>query len=606
MRNKPFISSAALRSVTGNSLAALLLVLLLHSHAGAGVNFDFEQPVLFEPGYVLKDHSLVYRNGLYHIFYIKGDQTTFGHASSPDLRHWNILDPVLYTGPEEWDERMIWAPCIVDARAETGYDLMYYTGVNQPVAQRVCLALGTSMDSWFKAPIELFTPFHGDTSWTAWSEDTWSNYRDPHFFTDGGYQYLMNTAWTKDNLGTIALARSEDYFNWTDAGPLYVHNSWHVLESASLIKRDDRYHLFFTEETIGGVSYMSSDSLTSGWDIKDRTILDNGAAPEFFQISPNQYLISRHTGYLAPNGDKISTIKFDTLTFYETFVRVDMTDYFADEWTAISGTAFTRQPIFGDNQYYRGEDPGTIGFEGNWWIGTYECYNGPISGTLPGAYQGDEATGAIRSKEFTISGDTIRLLVGGGFSPSSCYVALCDAESDRIFFRETGEDSDLMTERFWDVTKYKGRRVYIKIVDNSTNPFGHINVDGIEERSKRGDRIIGGKDLIRDRYIYTETLRSITDRAEDGHTISNYPNPFNPSTDIVFTAEPGESVSLVIYDVSGREIYGQEAAAGPDGRGHVIWNGSDRRGNAVSSGLYLCVMKRGGRILSSCKLILGR
>jgi hypothetical protein len=584
----------------------LLLVMLLHSNAGAGVSFDFEQPVLIDPGYTIKDQSLVYRNGLYHLFYIRGDETSFGHATSADLKHWNLHDTVLHTGPEEWDERMIWAPCIVDATAETGYELMYYTGVNQPVAQRVCLALGTSMDSWFKAPIELFTPFHGDTSWTAWSEDAWSNYRDPHFFEDGGYQYLINTAWTKDNLGAIALARSEDYFNWTDAGPLYVHNSWHVLESASLIKREGKYHLFFTEETIGGISYIPSDSLTSGWDMGNRIILDNGAAAELFQVTPNKYLISRHSGYLAPNGDKISTIKIDTLTFYETFVRVDYTDYFADEWTVIQGTAFTRQPIFGDNPHYRGEEPGSIGFEGNWWIGTYECFNGPLAGTLPGAYQGDGATGAIRSKEFTISGDTIRLLVGGGFSPSACYVALCDARSDRVLFRETGEDSDMMTERFWDVSKYKGKRVYIIIVDNSTNPFGHINVDGIEERSDGDNRIIGGKDLLRDRYIYTETLRSITDRGESGHSISNHPNPFNPSTDITFTADPGARISLVIYDVSGREIRRLEARAGPDGRGFARWNGSDRRGKAVSSGLYLCVMKRGGRIISSCKLILGR
>jgi hypothetical protein len=606
LRTEPFISSATAQRGTRNALGVLLLILLLHSNAGAGVSFDFEQPVLIDPGYIIKDHSLIYRNGLFHVFYIRGDETSFGHASSSDLKHWKLHDTVLHTGPEEWDERMIWAPCIVDARAETGYELMYYTGVNWPVAQRVCLALGTSIDSWFKAPVELFTPFHGDTSWTAWSEDSWSNYRDPHFFEDGGYQYIINTAWTKDHLGAIALARSEDYFNWTDAGPLYIHNSWHVLESASLLKRNERYHLFFTEETIGGVSYISSDSLTSGWDLDSRIILDNGAAAEFFQITPNKYLISRHTGYTAPSGEKISTIKIDTLTFYETFVRVDFTDYFADDWTVLYGSAFTRQPIFGDNPSFRGEEPGSIGFEGNWWIGTYECFNGPLSGTLPGAYQGDQATGAIRSKDFTITGDTIRLLVGGGFNPSSCYVALCDAETDRIFFRETGEDTDLMSERIWDVTRHKGRRVYIKIVDDSSSSFGHINVDGIEERSKKTNRITGGKDLIREPYIYTETLRSITDRGEPKHSISNHPNPFNPSTDIAFTADPGARISLVIYDVSGREIDRIEATAGPDGRGLARWNGSDGRGRAVSSGLYLCVMKKGSRILSSCKLILGR
>jgi len=606
LSSKPSRTFEAAARLAGSAFTALALIISLQSNAGAGVTFDFEQPVLIDPGYTIKDHSLVYRDGRYHIFYIRGDQRSFGHASSLDLKHWTFHETVLYTGPEEWDEWMIWAPCIVDTRNILGYDLMYYTGVNNHIAQRVCLALGSSVDTWYKAPAELFTPFHGDTSWTAWDEDTWSNYRDPHLFDDGGYHYLINTAWTKDHLGTIALAKSDDYFNWTDAGPLYVHNSWHVLESANLIKHDGKYYLFFTEETIGGVSYMSSDSLTSGWNIANRIIIDNGAAPEFHQLTPDKYLISRHSGYLAPSGEKISTIKIDTLNFYEDFIRVDFTNYLGRDWTVLSGSAFARQPIFGDNPSYRGEEPGGIGFEGNWWIGTYECFNGPLSGTLPGATQGDEATGAIRSRDFVITGDTIRLLVGGGFNPSSCYVALCDAETNRTFFRETGEDTDLMSERLWDVSKYKGRKVYLKIVDNATGPFGHINVDGIEERKKGEDGTRGGKDLLRDRCVYSETLLSIMDRGSKKHSISNHPNPFNPSTDIAFTADPDARLSLVIYDVSGREITRIETIAGPDGRGLARWDGSDGRGNPVSSGVYLCVMKRDGLILSTRKLVLGR
>lgn len=605
MRIKPFRKSSMQRA--RGILLLMLPILLLHSDPQAGVSFDFEQAVVYDPGYVIKDHALVYRYGRYHIFYIRGDEKSFGHASSPDLKHWTYHDTVLYTGPEEWDERMIWAPCIVDARGEIGYDLMYYTGVNMPVAQRVCLAYTSGqVDSWTKAPVEMFTPFHGDTSWCDWSEDSWSNYRDPHFFEDGGYQYMINTAWTKNHLGAIALARSTDYFNWVDMGPLFVHNSWHVLESSFLLKWGGRYHLFFTEEMFPGISYMSSDSLMTGWDKDNRTIIDSGAAAEFLQVSPDRFLISRHTGYLTPTGDKISTIKIDTATFYSDRVQVDLTNYLAEDWTILYGNAFLRQPTFGDNPSYRGEPEGSVGFEGNWWIGTYESYCGPISGTLPGGYRGDDDTGAIRSKDFTITGDTIRLLVGGGFYPSSCYVALCDAETDRIFFRETGEGTDLMSERIWDVSKYKGREVYLKIVDDATGDFGHINVDGIEERSNRDDRIIGGKDLTRDKFRDTQTLFSITDREGSKHTLSNHPNPFNPTTDIIFTADPGQRIALFIYDVSGREIDRLEATAAPDGRGLVRWGGNDSRGHPVSSGVYLCVMKEGGRILSTCKLILGR
>ena len=584
----------------------MLSVLLLPAAMSAGVFHDFEQAVLYDPGYEIKDHTIIYRRGLYHMFYIRGDQTSFGHASSPNLKHWTIHDTVLYTGPEEWDERRIWAPFIVDARGEIGYELMYYTGVNNSIAQSCCLAFSFgSLYNWLKVPEENFTPFHSDTSWSAWSKDTWSNFRDPHFFEDGEYQYLLHTAWTKDHYGAIALSRSTDFLNWEDVGPLYVHDSWHVLESASLVKFGGRYHLFFTEEMVGGISYMSSDSLTTGWDIDERMIIDNGAAVEFFQVSSDRFLISRHTNYLTQTGEKISTIKIDTATFYSHYVHVDLTDYLAEDWTVLYGNAFRHQPIFRDNPSYRGEPAGGIGFEGNWWIGTYESFNGPISGTLPGAYQGDDETGAIRSKDFVITGDTLRLLVGGGYYPSSCYVALCDARNDRILFRETGEDTDLMSERFWDLSRHKGRTVYLTIVDDETEPFGHINVDGIEERSKKEDNdILWKKDLLRDKYMDTYTLRSISN--DPAHRLSNHPNPFNPTTDITFSADPGAPLSLVIYDVTGREIKRIEAVAGPDGRGVALWNGEDSTGNPVTSGVYLCVLKKDGRILSTRKLILGR
>jgi hypothetical protein len=572
------------------------------------VSFDFEGPVFMEPGSIIKDHSLIHHNGLYHIFYIHGDQKTFGHATSPDLRHWTLLEPVLQAGPEPWDEKMIWAPCIVDAVTETGYLLMYYTGVNNQISQQTCLAVATSPDSWTKAPTELFAPFHGDTTWTEWSEDAWSNYRDPGFLDDGELSYLVHTACTKEGLGAISLSSSADLFNWSDEGPLYIHNSWHALESPLLLKRDGRYHLFFTEENVGGISYMSSDSMTSGWNIYTRAILDGGHAVELFPVTQDKYLFSRHTSYLAPSGDLISTIRIDTLDWAEGYPAVDMIDMLSESWTILWGDAFRWQPVFGDNPAYRGEEPGSIGFEGNWWIGTYESVAGPLSYTYPGATQGDEATGAIRSDAFTISGDTIRLLVGGGFFPSSCYIALCDEATDDILFKETGRNDDRMEERFWNVAYLKGREVYLLIVDDSTRPLGHINVDGIEERPpppQPDPEDIPGKPT-RERFKDFSALSSISNPSKHAPSLSNHPNPFNPETDIVFTAVPGTPISAAIYAVTGQEIRSFHSTAGQDGRGIIRWDGRDGSGRLVASGVYLCVLRDGERIISSRKLILGR
>ena len=149
----------------------IIALISLDSSAALSLeSYDFEQPTFVEPGFVVKDHSLVKHDGLFHIFYIRGNQKTFGHATSEDLVHWTIHDPVLSAGPEPWDSHMIWAPCVFEIMPNSGSFLMYYTGVNNVYAQQTGLATATVLDSWSKATPDLFTPFHGDTSWIHWSE----------------------------------------------------------------------------------------------------------------------------------------------------------------------------------------------------------------------------------------------------------------------------------------------------------------------------------------------------------------------------------------------------------------------------------------------------
>ena len=64
------------------------------------------------------------------------------------------------------------------------------------------------------------------------------------------------------------------------------------------------------------------------------------------------------------------------------------------------------------------------------------------------------------------------------------------------------------------------------------------------------------------------------------------PNPFNPATEILFEIPRAMHVSLVVYDVAGRRV--RELASGYRDAGlhRVRWNGTDRSGRAVSSGVY--------------------
>jgi flagellar hook assembly protein FlgD len=68
----------------------------------------------------------------------------------------------------------------------------------------------------------------------------------------------------------------------------------------------------------------------------------------------------------------------------------------------------------------------------------------------------------------------------------------------------------------------------------------------------------------------------------------NYPNPFNGSTQITFSLKKQESVSLVIYDLSGKEVKTLLNSQGRTiGRHEVVWNGINNAGKEVSSGVYI-------------------
>jgi len=85
--------------------------------------------------------------------------------------------------------------------------------------------------------------------------------------------------------------------------------------------------------------------------------------------------------------------------------------------------------------------------------------------------------------------------------------------------------------------------------------------------------------------------------------LSNYPNPFNPSTTISFELTEASQVRIDIYSVNGQlintvanDIYGA-------GNNNVSWDGIDGEGRPVASGLYFYKMKA-GRYTSTKKMIL--
>ncbi|MCR4437636.1 MAG: C25 family cysteine peptidase [bacterium] len=84
----------------------------------------------------------------------------------------------------------------------------------------------------------------------------------------------------------------------------------------------------------------------------------------------------------------------------------------------------------------------------------------------------------------------------------------------------------------------------------------------------------------------------------------NYPNPFNPQTEITCIVGQRARVVVGIYDLSGRLVRRLLDDELPPGTHKLWWHGDDRNGNALPSGVYFCVMiTPTGRIVRKMTLL---
>ena len=79
---------------------------------------------------------------------------------------------------------------------------------------------------------------------------------------------------------------------------------------------------------------------------------------------------------------------------------------------------------------------------------------------------------------------------------------------------------------------------------------------------------------------------SVTDLPSTYNLVGNYPNPFNPTTEIVYNvAQPG-NVRLTVYNYLGQKVATLVDKHQASGSYQVTWNGLDDSGRQMSSGLY--------------------
>ncbi|MBC8377337.1 MAG: T9SS type A sorting domain-containing protein [FCB group bacterium] len=159
----------------------------------------------------------------------------------------------------------------------------------------------------------------------------------------------------------------------------------------------------------------------------------------------------------------------------------------------------------------------------------------------------------------------------------------------------TGQISGIMMPSFTGngLIKYDGINWTILDTSNSQIPGNFISALAISENGN-----IWIATLPEGIAIYNPAgIVGLDDEGEEvpdkKELYQNYPNPFNPSTTIGYELPEKSGVTLIVYNIQGHEIISFHDDSQQPGHYEVQWNGLDRSGNPVSTGVYFARLQAG-------------
>jgi len=91
----------------------------------------------------------------------------------------------------------------------------------------------------------------------------------------------------------------------------------------------------------------------------------------------------------------------------------------------------------------------------------------------------------------------------------------------------------------------------------------------------------------------TPETEEISNLPQTYSLLSNYPNPFNPTTTISYTLPEAGNVNLAVYNINGQLVNTLVNEYKNAGMHNVIWNSTDASGNTVTSGVYFYRIETG-------------
>jgi len=131
-------------------------------------------------------------------------------------------------------------------------------------------------------------------------------------------------------------------------------------------------------------------------------------------------------------------------------------------------------------------------------------------------------------------------------------------------------------------------------------PFGFEAIDNAQDRADLMTNIMDWFGL-----LGTTAVEEAQTLVKPAYLAQNVPNPFNPETQIRFSVPERLHVRLNVYNVQGQLIQVLRDGVMGAGEHAVRWNGLDRNGHSVASGLYFYSLEA-GEFAASRKMILLR
>lgn len=152
----------------------------------------------------------------------------------------------------------------------------------------------------------------------------------------------------------------------------------------------------------------------------------------------------------------------------------------------MNGTAFSNQPTYGDNpsERLKKERKGRnepSNHRGHWWIGTYENRSSPSHPA--GEKQDDEPQGSMTSPSFLIDANFLTFLIGAGCQNFKTRAELI-VDGDVVFKTKAERHHhpcvETMFEKKWNVSGFTGSQAQLRLIDHSSEGWGHINFDHLQ------------------------------------------------------------------------------------------------------------------------------